>query len=87
MDNDEHYPPSEGVNDAIRPYLKPGTAFQVGSHRFVYQLPSGTSLAKIDAPAETALGTMDLPCARVVLFADGHVKSFPKPGVPPQGAN
>lgn len=86
QDFDEHYPPTEGLNDAIYPYLKTRDVFQIGSHRFVYQLPGGTSLAKIESPAETVQGTMDMPCARVVLFADGHVKSFPKPGVLPEGA-
>ena len=52
--------------------------FQVGSHRFVYQLPANTALAKIEVPAETPMGMIDLPCARVVLFVDGHVKTFPK---------
>ena len=78
QDFDEHYPPTEGINETLYPYLKTRDVFQVGSHRFVYQLPSGMSLAKLDSPAETVMGTMDLPCARVVLFADGHVKSFPK---------
>jgi len=52
--------------------------FQVGSHRFVYLLPANASLAKIESPAETPQGMIDLPCARVVLFVDGHVKTFPK---------
>ncbi len=86
-DNDEKYPPTEGLNDAIYPYLKTRDVFQIGRHGFVYQLPGGTSLAKIASPAETPMGTMDLPCARVVLYVDGHVKSFPKPGVLPEGAN
>jgi len=87
QDFDEHYPPTEGLNDAIYPYLKTRDVFQVGGHRFVYQLPGGTSLAKIDSPAETPMGMIDLPCARVVLYVDGHVKSLPKPGAPPAGAN
>jgi hypothetical protein len=87
QDFDEHYPPTEGLNDAIYPYLKTRDVFQVGSHRFVYQLPGGTSLAKIDSPAETPMGMIDLPCARVVLYVDSHVKSLPKPGVAPAGAN
>ena len=78
QDHGEHYPPTEGLNDALSAYLKTRDVFQVGSHRFVYQLPDGTSLAKIESPAQTAQGMIDLPCARVVLFADGHVKLFPK---------
>lgn len=87
QDFDEHYPPTKGLNDAIYPYLKTRDVFQVGSHSFVYRLPGGTSLAEIDSPAETVQGEMDLPCARIVLFADGHVKSFPKPNVLPGGAH
>ena len=78
QDFDEHYPPKEGINDAIYPYLKTRDVFQVGSHRFVYLLPANASLAKIESPAETPQGMIDLPCARVVLFVDGHVKTFPK---------
>ena len=78
QDADEHYPPTEGFNDAIYPFLKTRDVFQVGSHRFVYQLPANASLAKIESPAETPMGMIDLPCARVVLFVDGNVKTFPK---------
>ena len=83
QDYDEHFPPTEGLNEALYPYLKTREVFQVGSHRFEYQLPGGTAMAKIESPADTVQGTMDLPCARVVLFADGHVKSFPKQGTAP----
>ena len=79
QDNNENYPPSADINEAIYPYLKTRYLFQVGSHPFVYLLPGGTSLMKIDSPAETEQGMIDLPCARVVLFADGHVKVFTKP--------
>ena len=83
QDFDGHYPPRDGLNAAIRPYLKPGTEYQVGSHQFMYQLPERASLTKIESPANTVQGTIDLPCARVVLFVDGHVKSFPKTDVSP----
>ena len=82
QDNDEHYPPSEGLNEAIYPFTHTRDVFQVGSHPFVYLLPGGTSLAKIDSPATTEQGMIDLPCARVVLFVDGHVKVFPKQQTP-----
>ena len=78
QDNDERYPPSEGVNEAIYPFLHTRDVFQVGGHPFVYLLPGGTDLRKMDSPATTEQGMIDLPCARVVLFADGHVKLFPK---------
>ena len=82
QDNDEHFPPSAGVNESIYPYLKTREVFQVGNHPFVYLLPGGSPLVKMDNPAETEEGMIDLPCARVVLMADGHVKSFPKPDAP-----
>jgi len=82
QDFDEHYPPSEGVNEAIYPYLKTQDVFQVGTHPFVYVLPGGTSLASLDDPANTALGKIELADSEVILFADGHVKSFPKPCSP-----
>ncbi len=82
QDSDEHLPPSVGVNDAIYPFLKTRSVFQVGDHSFVYLLPGGISLAKIDDPAETEEAMIDLPCARVVLMADGHVTSFSKPDAP-----
>ena len=83
QDFDEHYPPSEGINEAFYPYLHTRDVLQVGSHRFVYQLPGGISPAKIESPSETPQGMIDLPCARVMLFADGHVKSLPKPVIAP----
>jgi prepilin-type processing-associated H-X9-DG protein len=36
-------------------------------------------MAAMEAPADTILGTIDLPCGRVALYADGHVKSLPAP--------
>ncbi len=82
QDFDEHFPPSEGVNEAIYPYIKAWDVFQVGSHPFVYVLPGGTSLASLDDPANTALGKIELADSEVILFADGQVKSFPKPRNP-----
>ena len=78
QDNDENFPMADGFIKNIYPYLKTMDVFQVGSHHFVYEQPADLALAKMEAPAETELGYMDLPCARIVLFADGHVKSFPK---------
>jgi hypothetical protein len=78
QDNDEKLPMADGFIKTIYPYLKTMDVFQVGGHPFVYEQPADLALAKMDSPATTEEGYMDLPCARVVLFADGHVKSFAK---------
>lgn len=78
QDFDEHYPPTEDIEKTLGPYLKTNDVFSVGSARWVYQGASNVSLASIDSPAETVQATIDLPCARVVLFFDGHVKVFSK---------
>ena len=78
QDFDEHYPPTENIEQTLYPYLKTHDVFSVGSTHWVYHGISNASLASIDSPADTVQATMDLPCARLVLYFDGHVKSFPK---------
>ena len=78
QDNDEKFPVTAGIEKALAPYLKTQDVFSVGGTHWVYRGASGVSLAAIESPAETVQATMDLPCARVVLFCDGHVKVFPK---------
>ena len=78
QDFDEHFPPSEGVNEAIYPYIKSRDVFQVGSHPFVYVIPGGTALASLDDWANTVLGKIGLTDSEAILFADGHVKLYPK---------
>ena len=82
QDNDENFPAAEGFVKTVYPYLKTMDVFQVGSHRFIYEQPADLALAKMEAPADIEEGYMDLPCARVVLFCDGHVKVFPKEPTP-----
>lgn len=79
IDNDEHFPALAGLTGSIRPYLPPDALLAVGGHPFVYHAPSDLSLAAMDSPATAVLGTMDLPCGRVALMGDGHVKDLPKP--------
>jgi len=50
----------------------------VGGHKFVYEQPADLSFRNMESPAITENGYIDLPCARVVLFADGHVRLFRK---------
>ena len=78
QDYDETFPSGENLHDKVYPYLKSEDLFQVGSAPFVYQ-GKQQSLAKIDSPATEILGTMDLPCAKIILYADGHVISQDKP--------
>ena len=77
QDYDEKFPPPEGIVQTLMPYTKSTDIFAVDGHSFVYEQP-GPTLASLDSPATTEMGYMDLPCARVVLYSDGHVKSFPK---------
>ncbi len=77
QDYDESFPPQANFNDTLAPYLPPDALLQIGSAKFVYHAPADLSLAKMDNPADTVLGTMALPCARVTLYADGHVKALP----------
>jgi hypothetical protein len=81
QDNDENYPALAGLIGNIRPYLPPDALLAVSGHPFVYHAPENLSLAADDSPANTVLGTIDLPCGQVALMADGHVKnmSIPKP--------
>lgn len=77
QDDDEKYPEAKGLIDTLQPYLKSTDIFEMDGHRFVYEMP-GISLASIGSPAVTENGYIDLPCARIVLFCDGHVKVFAK---------
>ena len=78
QDFDEHFPPTKDIEQTLAPYLKTSDVFSVGNAHWVYHGVGNASLASIDAPADTVEATMDLPCAHLVLFFDGHVKAFPK---------
>ena len=78
QDFDERFPPTKDIEQTIYPYLKTNDVFSVGSTRWVYHGVSNEALASVDDPANTVEATMDLPCAHIVLFMDGHVKAFPK---------
>lgn len=80
QDNDENYPPGAGVEKTIDPYIKDPSIFAVGASRFVYKPPANRSLAAMAAPAATVIGTLDLRCATISLYADGHVRAKDKPG-------
>lgn len=78
QDNDEKFPTAGGVDETIYPYLKDRSLYSVGGVHWAYHAPENLSLAAMDAPADTVLGTMDLPCGQIVLYADGHVKQMLK---------
>ncbi len=78
QDSDENFPPSDDINDTLLPYLKSRLVFSIGTVHWAYHAPKNLSLAAMDAPADVIMGTMDLPCGQVVLYADGHVKEMPK---------
>jgi prepilin-type processing-associated H-X9-DG protein len=83
QDYDEKWPPAQGFKNAVMPYIKDESLFHFGDVQFTYIAPPGPSLADMESPADVIIGEMDTPCARNVLFADGHVKSFPKAGMMP----
>ncbi len=78
QDADEVYPPAAGWAKAIMPYVRTNDLFAVDGHAVVYEEPPGHTLASVDEPAVTENAYIDLPCARVALFCDGHVKVFAK---------
>lgn len=85
QDYDETLPPAGDVKDRVMPYLKNSTVFNVGDSRFAYQAPPNLELAGFKATSELVIGTLNTPCARNVLYADGHVRSFPRAGNSPGG--
>ena len=74
QDYDETYPPAGGVDEAITPYIKDRAVFSVGTTHWAYHAPKDLSVAAMESPADTVLGTMTLPCGQIVLYGDGHVK-------------
>jgi hypothetical protein len=79
QDNDEKLPAADGFHDEVGPYVQGDgfndEIFTTDKYPFNYEM-DGQSLTTIDDPAATEEGSIQLPCAKVVLFADGHVKVF-----------
>lgn len=78
FDRDERFPPPGGLEARLSAYLKDPSLYSVGGARFNYQPPPNRKIGEIENPAQTPLATMDLPCARDILYADGHVGTVPK---------
>lgn len=74
QDYDENFPPAGNVDDRILPYLKDRDLYSVGRYHWSYTPPSNLALASLESPATTEIGRIELPCAHVILYADGHVK-------------
>ncbi len=77
QDYDENFPPAAGIDEAIYPYIKSRSVFSVGTVHWAYHAPDNLSLAAMDSPAVTVIGTMTLPCGQVTLMGDGHVRILP----------
>ena len=78
QDYDETFPPAEGVDEALLPYIKDRHVFGIGTVHWNYHTPDNLSMAAMDAPADYVMGTMDLPCGQIILYGDGHVKEMAK---------
>ena len=70
QDYDEEFPLAEfNIKEAVNPYVRNSDLFE----GFTYTYPA-KSLAKIEKPAETIMGTVAGPGGEAVIYADGHVK-------------
>jgi hypothetical protein len=80
QDNAEKYPPADGLLKSLSPYLSDSNLFSLSGHPFIYHAPANLSAGSIADPATVVLGTLELPCATITLYADGHVKDILKSG-------
>ena len=80
QDNDENLPTAAGWHDAIFAYVKDESLFNFAGIRPIYHAPADLALSAMDDPAHYVMVTADTPCAHIVLYGDGHVKSFDHSG-------
>ncbi len=78
QDYDETLPPAADVDERIYPYIQNRSVYGFQGSHWIYLPPKDLGLAAMEEPARTEIGTLDTPCAHNVLYADGHVKSFPR---------
>ncbi|HEX5322778.1 MAG TPA: hypothetical protein VFW40_03250 [Capsulimonadaceae bacterium] len=75
QDHNETWPDSGNFHDDVYPYIKSDAVFSSPNGvAFHYIEPKSPKLADMEVPADTPLGEFDLPCEKVVLYSDGHVK-------------
>lgn len=73
-DYDESFPtPSDSLQNDLTPYLRNNDLYDGFNYTY-----GGGRLADITNPAQTELGTVDGPDGQAVIFADGHVRWFPR---------
>jgi hypothetical protein len=80
LDHESQFPSANGLAKCLSPYLADSSLFSLSGHPFVYHAPADLDLNRMDSPASAVIGTMDLPCATITLYADGHVKDILKSG-------
>ena len=75
QDYDERLPLTDNFHDEVYPYIKSDQVMKpLGKYNFVYAPPDDLLMESLSDPASYVLGYIDLPCGRVTLYADGHVK-------------
>ncbi len=87
QDHNSQFPPAGDISDRLTPdYLSNKSLFSLGKSQFVYE-GNGQAVTSIKSLSETEIGSMDTPCAHIVMYADGHVKTFDKQENGQSGAN
>jgi hypothetical protein len=75
QDYDNVLPPAGNFHDEVYPYVKDESVFSVGDYNFSYAM-DGEDSTTFDKPGEKVAGELVLPCAKVVLYLDGHVQGY-----------
>jgi hypothetical protein len=74
QDNNDAWPAADGFHDEIKTYITNYAIFTAPNGApFHYTPPKEPKADDVKDPANTPLGEFDLPCAKIVLYADGHV--------------
>lgn len=87
MAHDGNFPTAGEFQSEIAASPKYANDLHTESVHFVYHEPPDLLRGHLEKQRDLVIGEFDLPCARVVLMGDGTVKTLPKPGVSPEGAN
>ncbi len=87
MAHDGRFPTAGEFQSEIAANPKYAGDLHTESVRFIYHEPPDLLRGHLEKRKELVIGEFDLPCARVVLTGDGAVKTLPKLGASPEGAN